>query len=184
MLPVTATPQERVLISRLEQGDDEALKEAIATYGAVVFGMAAVVVKDMGVAEEIAQDTFLAIWMKPGAFDPEKGSLRAFLLRIARYKAIDRVRQQEARRERERATALDRSNDAEEKPDTLMVEEKDRVEAALDQLTEVQRQIVVLTFFGGRTCREAAEELGIPEGTAKTRLRNALIKLRRLQGEI
>ncbi len=181
---MTEPAQERRLIARLEEGDDEALKETISTYGGVVFGMAAAVVKDLDLAEEVAQDTFLALWTNPDSFDPDKGSLRTFLLRIARYKAIDRVRQQEARRDRDNAHISDRSNERDKKLESSIVEERERVESALDRLSEAQREIVVLTFFGGRTCHEAALELGIPEGTAKTRLRDALIKLRKLQEDI
>lgn len=181
---MTASSQDRSLIARLEKGDEEAFREAIGAHGGVVFGMAAAVIKDLGLAEEIAQDTFLALWSQADSFDPEKASLRTYLLRIARNKAIDRVRQHVARRERDHAHVSDRSNERDEKLETSIVEERDRVESALMQLSEVQRQIVILTFFGGRTCQEAAAELGIPEGTAKTRLRDALIKLRKLRGEI
>lgn len=174
-------PEERLLVDRITAGDDESLKEAITAYGNVVFGMAAAVTRDLSLAEEVAQDTFLALWMNPGSFDTQRGSLRTYLLRIARYKAIDRVRQNEARRDRDRATTLDRSNDREQKQESSIIDDRDHVQMALESLSEVQRQIVVLTFFGGRSCREAADELGIPEGTAKTRLRDALIKLRSIQ---
>ncbi|MDQ3646415.1 MAG: sigma-70 family RNA polymerase sigma factor [Actinomycetota bacterium] len=178
------TSDDQDLVVRLIEGDDSALKEVIVAYGAAVFAAAATVTKDLAIAEEVAQDTFLALWMQADRFDADIGSLRAYLLRIARYKAIDRVRQHEARRQRDHASTQDRSNDPETKRESAIVEERERVQSALTQLSPVQRDMILLTYFLGRTRTEAAAELGIPEGTAKTRLRDALIKLRSLREDI
>ncbi len=139
------------------------------------------VITEPTLAEEVAQDTFLALWRRPGAFDPTRGALQSFLVGIARNKAVDLVRREEARR-RTREALL---REAEIEPQCDMhalegLEERAEVRDALGRLSEVQREAVVLAYFGGRTYREVAEELGIPEGTAKTRLRDALTKLRTL----
>ncbi len=177
---VTERRDDIQLAERLFARDEQALRQVIAQYGAVVNGMARRIVADPTLAEEIAQDTFLALWRRPGAFDPQRGSLQAFLLGVARNKAIDRVRKEESlKRTKESLQA---------EADTLTitttagsgVEERQEVRDALAQLTEVQREALVLAYFGGRTYREVAEELGVPEGTAKTRMRDGLIKLREL----
>lgn len=168
------------LAEKLLERDDEALRRAIGIYGGLVYGMARRVVAEPSLAEEVAQDTFLALWRRPGAFDPERGSLQAFLLGVARNKAIDLVRKEESVR-RTRAQLMSEFQTA---PDYVSphdeIDERQEVASALGQLSEVQREALVLAYFGGRTYREVATELGIPEGTAKTRLRDGLTRLRGL----
>ena len=168
------------LVDRLFRRDEAALREVIARYGDVVYGMARRVVVDASLAEEVAQDTFVAFWRRPGAFDPTRGTVQSFLLGVARNKAIDLVRKEQGRRKTKdlllqeaemtmRSTEDDSMRAADERRDVL---------DALQALSPAQREAIVLAYFGGRTYREVAEELNIPEGTAKTRLRDALIKLR------
>lgn len=166
------------LIERLLVRDESALREVIGEYGGVVHGMARRVLAEPGLAEEVAQDTFLALWRRPGAFDPARGSLQSFLLGIVRNKAIDLVRKEESRRRSRDALAREFPVTEQTYDPGAEVEERDRVMAALGGLSDVQREVVVLAYFGGRTYREVAVELAIPEGTAKTRLRDALTRLR------
>lgn len=179
-----SSSQDAILVQRLIEGDESALEDVIVAYGAAAFAAAARVTKDLAIAEEVAQDAFLTLWMQSDRFDPQIGTLKGLLLRITRHKAIDRVRQQEARRQRDHASAQDRSNDHETNRESALVEERERVQSALTKLSPVQREMILLTYFAGRTSTEAAAELGIPEGTAKTRLRDALIKLRSLREDI
>lgn len=172
------------LAGRLLEREEAALREVMATYGGVVYGMARRVVADAALAEEVAQDAFLALWRRPGAFDPERGTLQSFLVGIARNKAIDIVRREESRRRTKDALV----SEAEAAPVAVVeaassgIAERHEMKEALQQLSEVQREAVVLAYFGGRTYREVAEELDIPEGTAKTRLRDGLSRLRELIG--
>ena len=168
---------EAALADRLMARDDSALKEVMERYGSIVLGVAQRVVAGRSHAEEVAQDAFIALWRRPGAFDPTRGSLQSFLVGIARNKAIDLVRKEESMRRR---------------TDELMAEVKTRpttttmdrvhdvavIQDALSELPPTQRDAIVLAYFGGRTYREVATELGIPEGTAKTRLRDGLTKMR------
>lgn len=183
-------PMERAadaeLAQRLMSRDEEALRAVIATYGGAVFGMARRVLAEPTLAEEVAQDTFLSLWRRPGAYDPARGSLQSFLLGVSRNKAIDLVRKEESvKRTRDALTAS-----FEHDPDkrTTMdepgqgFEDRQEVRTALAQLSPLQREAIVLAYFGGRTYREVASELDIPEGTAKTRLRDGLTKLRALMG--
>jgi RNA polymerase sigma-70 factor, ECF subfamily len=170
-------PDARLAQSLLER-DEKALREAIDKYGRVVFGVARRVLAEASLAEEVVQDTFLALWRRPGAYDPARGSLQTFLLGVARNKAVDLVRREESLRRAREALTME-AETADGDPDgEVGVEEREVVRAALARLSPLQREAIVLAYFGGRTYREVAHELGIPEGTAKTRLRDGLMKLR------
>ena len=158
--------------------DDAALRQVIETFGPVVLGMARRVLADASLAEEVAQDAFVALWRRPGAFDPDRGTLQAFLVGIARNKAIDVVRREETRKRAREALMADFERTSMAASGTEQIDERQRVTGALAQLTDGQREALVLAYYGGRTYREVAEELGIPEGTAKTRLRDGLSRLR------
>jgi RNA polymerase sigma-70 factor (ECF subfamily) len=174
------------LAQRLLARDEDALREVIAACGPAVYGMARRIVAEPTLAEEVAQDAFVALWRRPGAFDPGRGSLQSFLLGVTRNKAVDLVRREEALR---RATAsLQAEFDVASGPTgggeqrMTDVDRRQEIRSALARLSDVQREAVVLAYFGGRTYREVAVELGIPEGTAKTRLRDGLTRLRELMG--
>jgi RNA polymerase sigma-70 factor (ECF subfamily) len=178
-------PSDARLVESLMARNEAALEEVVRRHGAAVYGMARRLLADASFAEEVAQDTFLALWRRPGSYDPDRGPLRAFLVGTARNKAIDLVRREEAARRagdallaEAEATSAGRSG-AEHMEE---IEERQRMAQALAQLSRVQREALVLAYYGGRTYREVAEELGIPEGTAKTRLRDGLKRLREVIG--
>jgi RNA polymerase sigma-70 factor (ECF subfamily) len=158
--------------------DEEALKQVIEEYGPAVLGMARRVLADASLAEEVAQDTFVALWRRPGAFDPERGSLQSYLVTMARNKAVDLVRREQVRRRT--AEELLAQPTGQTVPDPQEIIETSDLESSLNHLPPAQREAIVLAYFGGRTYREVAQELGIPEGTAKTRLREGLRRLRML----
>lgn len=171
-------PADSELAARLMAREESALREAIDLYGDLVFGMARRILLEANLAEEVAQDAFLALWRRPGAFDPERGSLKTFLATLARNKAIDLVRREEG--VRRKADSL--IKEMQVGPDTSRFDEevdgRAEMNAALSRLSEVQREAITLAYFGGRTYKEVATELGIAEGTAKTRLRDGLMKLK------
>lgn len=172
------------LADRLMGRDESALREVMEQYGGVVLGMARRVLVDNTLAEEVAQDAFLALWRRPGAYDPVRGSLQSFLLGVTRNKAIDLVRKEESlRRTKDALTSELETASKETSPHEGSIE-RQHVREALEKLSGVQREAVVLAYFGGRTYREVADELGIPEGTAKTRLRDGLSVLRRSMVEM
>ena len=163
--------------------DEDALRTAIDSYGRLVFGVASRILGEVSLAEEVAQDTFVALWRRPGAFDPARGSLQSFLAGVARNKAVDVVRREESLRRTKETLKAEFETTAGEALDPgapAAIEERDAVAGALARLSPLQREAIVLAYFGGRTYREVATELGIPEGTAKTRLRDGLIRLREL----
>lgn len=141
-------------------------------------GMARRVVADIGLAEEVAQDVFVALWRRPGAFDSTRGSLKTFLATLARNKAVDLVRREEtARRTKDSLLAeFPTSINSHEFADE--VGSRWELGDALARLPHVQREVITLAYFGGRTYREVAAELDIPEGTTKTRMRDGLARLR------
>ena len=175
--------EDKALISRLLERDEGALREVMSTYGGLVFAMAKRVVADPTMAEEVAQDAFLALWRRPSSYNSDRGSLQSFLLGVTRNKAIDLVRHEESLKKTKVAliTEAEATSEGESGNEPVVgMEERDELRAALSSLSDVQREAVVLAYFGGRTYREVAEELGIPEGTAKTRLRDGLSKLRQV----
>ena len=171
-------PADTALAARLMARDEAALREVIDLHGPLVFGVAKRVLAESTLAEEAAQDAFLALWRRPGAFDPERGSLKTFLAVMARNKAIDLVRREESARRKADSLLSEMETGETTTRFDEQVDDRAEMRDALASLSEVQREAITLAYFGGRTYREVASELGIAEGTAKTRLRDGLMKLR------
>jgi RNA polymerase sigma-70 factor (ECF subfamily) len=172
---------EQRIRDRLLAGDEVALGECYDQFASFVYGLALRVVRDVKAAEDLTQDVFLCLWERPGLFDPDKGALRTWLGTLAHRRAVDHVRREEARRRRdETSTArITPTPDVEEMALALVTAE--RVREALDDLPPEQRRAIELAYFDGKTYREVAVIMGIPEGTAKSRLRLAL---RRIAGSL
>lgn len=173
--------QDASIVEELLDRNPSALRRVIDEYGSVVYGVARRVLADPALAEEVAQDTFHALWRRPGAFDVERGTLRGYLITIARNKAVDLVRKhQSASRAKDALMAEMGTGEPGHRPSGVdAVNNQMVVREALETLTPMQREALVLAYFGGRTYREVATELGIPEGTAKTRLRDGLLALKK-----
>lgn len=170
------------IASGLQASEEDALREAMSLYGASAFGIANRVCRDPRLAEEAAQEAFVTLWRRPEIFDSSRGSLKSLVVSIARNKAIDLVRREEsARRVQEPLSAA--LQHAEENSPWGDVDRRAQVEWALATLTPAQHDAISLAYFGGRTYREVARELRIPEGTAKTRIRDGLARLRQLLQE-
>ena len=163
-------------IARYEQA---ALAEAYRRHGGAVHGLARRILGDDAAAEEVVQEIFLRLWNQPDRFDPDRGSLRSFLLAQSHGRAVDVIRSEESRRrreERDARRAVDAGYDLEREVWDLEVSEK--IGGALRDLPEDQRSAIVLAYFGGYTYREVAEMLDQPEGTIKGRIRTGLQRLR------
>ncbi len=168
------------LLRRSGRGDEAAFARLYDATASRVFGLALRVVRDRAQAEEVAQESFLEIWRTAARFDPDRGSPLAWLLTITHRKAVDRVRSAESSSRRESTYhdqnhAVEHDSTAEAAQASL---EARRVRSALAHLTEVQREAVSLAFLGGYTHTEVATMLDLPVGTAKTRIRDGLIRLR------
>jgi RNA polymerase sigma-70 factor (ECF subfamily) len=165
-----------VHIGRYEQA---ALAEAYRRHGGSVSALAQRLIRRPDLAEEVVQEIFVRLWNSPERFDPDRGSLRAFLLSQTHGRSIDLIRSEEARKrreERDHQRTVDAGYDLEHEVMDLAV--AGRVKEALKDLPEGERSAIVMAYFGGYTYREAAEILGEPEGTVKSRIRSGLKKLR------
>lgn len=174
---VVSSDWERDVRDRLVSGEEGALAEIYDQYASFVYGLALRVIGDPRAAEDVSQDVFVGLWEWPAAFDPDRGSLRTWLGTLSHRRAVDYVRREEARRrraERDAARAVT-APDVEELATAMVAAE--RVRAALDVLPSEQRRAIQLAYFGGKTYRQVAVVLGIPEGTAKSRLRLGLRRI-------
>ncbi len=185
--PVPATDQASVLAGLLKaagRGDKNAFAELYDATSARVFGLAVRVVRDPAQAEEVAQESYLELWRGSARFDPARGSAISWILTIVHRKAVDRVRSAEASSRRD--TSFHQLNQPVEHDVTAEAAhaslEGHRVRTALTSLTDVQRQALELAYFGGYTHTEVATMLDLPLGTAKTRIRDGLIRLRDTMG--
>lgn len=170
------------LVAALRARDQGALARLYDRYGGAVYGLALRVTGDAGAAEEISVDTFWQLWQQADRFDGTQGSLQNWLFTIARSRAIDRVR---ARAARKRTTADDPTdvNDPGRPDETVELRERQRlVRQAMAALSADQRAALALAYYEGLSHSQIAERLQEPLGTVKTRIRQAMIALRRTLG--
>ncbi len=168
------------LLTGVEQGDQAAMASLFDRYSGIVYSVALRVLKDTAQAEDVMQDIFIQIWKKPSAFVSGRGSLGAWLVVVARNRAIDSLRRRRPTDSVE-DVVLASSTDlaAEAERNTLM----EKVRVYLGQLPPEQRKSVEMAYFEGMSHTEIAEKTGDPLGTVKTRIRLALITLRKaMQG--
>lgn len=172
------------LVVAIGRFHEDALAEVFRRHGGAVFALARRVLGDPGRAEEIVQEVFVRLWNVPERFDPERGSLRSFLLAQTHGRAVDLLRADTSRRERESRearVAAEAGYDLEHEVWDLAVAE--HVRDAVLLLPADERRAIELAYFGGRTYREAARELGEPEGTVKSRIRSGLKRMRTVLAE-
>jgi RNA polymerase sigma-70 factor (ECF subfamily) len=177
---VATGPDLAALLRACATGDEAAFARLYDAVTPRVYGLVLRVVRDRAQSEEVAQEALLDIWRHSARFDPAQGSPTSWILTIAHRKAVDRVRSAQSASDREDAYGS-RTQDRAFDETTEVVERRldaQRVRRALDSLTETQRGAVELAYFGGYTHSEVASLLGIPLGTAKTRIRDGLIRLR------
>ncbi|HEX2810335.1 MAG TPA: sigma-70 family RNA polymerase sigma factor [Kineosporiaceae bacterium] len=174
-------PTDAFLAARLAAGDDDALVEVFDRLAPVVHGAALRVLGQGTVAQDVVQDVFVELWCHPDRYDPVVGTLRTYLVVLARHRALDLVRSELRRRARqERAYRLAPGPDDKHAgpcEEVAAAAAASVVRDAVRLLPREQRYVVELAYFQGLTCREVALVAGIPEGTAKSRLRLALAKL-------
>jgi RNA polymerase sigma-70 factor (ECF subfamily) len=166
------------LIRQVARGDAEAFDAVYDQVAATVFGIVRRVIRDPAQSEEVTQDVLLEVWQSAAKFDPGRGSAAAWVTTLAHRRAVDRVRsvQKEADRERRIAAAAVPYDEVAEAVESSL--ERERVRRCLGSLTELQRESVTLAYYGGYTYSQVASLLGVPDGTIKTRMRDALIRLR------
>jgi len=160
------------------RGDPAAFEAVYEQVGPPVLGIVRRVIRDPAQAEEVAQDVLLEVWRTAFKFDVDRGSALAWIMTLAHRRAVDRVRsvQREAERERRTAAADIPYDEVTEAVESRL--DRERVRRCLGSLTDLQRESVTLAYYGGHTYGQVATLLGIPTGTVKTRMRDALIRLR------
>ncbi|RLV55853.1 sigma-70 family RNA polymerase sigma factor [Aeromicrobium phragmitis] len=168
------------LLRRCARDDDVAFAQLYDLTAPRVFGLVRRVVRDPGQAEEVTQEVYLELWRHASRFDAGRSSALAWVFTIAHRRAVDRVRSAEAAGKRDVVYGHRHREVAHDATSEVVQDrwEARRVRAALETLTPIQRKAVDLAFFGGYTHSEIAVMLDIPLGTAKTRVRDGLIRLR------
>ena len=167
-----------VQIGLVARGDTAAFDVVYEQIVSSVFGIVLRVMRDPAQSEEVSQDVMLEIWRDAAKFDPQRGSAMAWVTTLAHRRAVDRVRSVQKQSDREfRVAKADIPYDevAEAAESTF---ERERVRRCLDSLTDLQRESVNLAYYRGYTYGQVASLLGVPTGTIKTRMRDALVRLR------
>jgi RNA polymerase sigma-70 factor (ECF subfamily) len=176
----SSVPDLADLLRRSARGDEAAFAALYDATSARAYGLAVRVVRDPAQSQEVTQEAYLEVWRTAARFDPAKGSAVSWLLTIVHRKAVDRVRSAEAASRRDVAyhdanRVIDHDATAEAAEASF---EARRVRTAIAGLTQVQREAITLAYFGGYTHTQVATMLDLPVGTAKTRIRDGLIRLR------
>jgi RNA polymerase sigma-70 factor, ECF subfamily len=174
-----STASDAALVMAVARFHQDALAEIYRRHAGVVFGLSRRLIGAPGQAEEVVQEIFLRLWNQPERFDPERGSLRSFLLTQAHGRSVDLLRSEGARRRREQRDArepVDASHDLDREMWDLAL--AGEVRAAMEVLRPGERAAIELAYFGGKTYREVATMLGEAEGTIKSRIRAGLTRLR------
>jgi RNA polymerase sigma-70 factor, ECF subfamily len=173
---------DEALVALVARSSDAALGELYDRYVGVAYGLAHRVVRDAALAEDVVQEAFLGVWRSAGRFVPERAKASTWIMTFVHRRAVDVVR----REERRRSEPLDHA----EQPAAGSTEEvawlrfeRERVQGALAQLPDQQREAIELAYYGGFTQAQLAERLGQPLGTIKSRVFNGLGRLRELLAE-
>jgi RNA polymerase sigma factor (sigma-70 family) len=181
-----AEERDRDLIRRIGRRDEEAFRRLFRRYAPTALGLARRVVRQPHLAEETVQEAFLSVWRNPDAFDPDRGSVRSWLLSAVHNRAVDAVRREEAQRRRADEAASDPDLGPVDPGHSVVEEiglfqERLAVREALEKIPPEQREVIHLMYFGGESQSRIAERLGLPLGTVKSR---TLLGMRKLRAEM
>jgi len=165
-------------VEGLLAGNEDAIRALSARYARPIFTLGLRLLGSREAAEELTQDVFLAAWRKAARFDPSRGRLSTWLMTIAHNLAVDRLRR-ETGATRPHLVLVDEMPEVIGADEDESLLERDAAVRALSCLSDAERKLLARAYFGGLTAREIAEADGIPLGTVKTRLRTALIKVRK-----
>jgi RNA polymerase sigma-70 factor, ECF subfamily len=166
------------LVQGLLAGDTDAIRALYARFGRPVYSMGYRILGSADAAEELTQDVFVTAWRKAARFDPARGRLSTWLMTIAHNLAVDRLRRDTGVR-RPTLVLVEEVPEMASDPEDELLLERDAALRALASLSDADRSLLARAYFRGLTAREISEADGVPLGTVKTRLRSALIKVRR-----
>ncbi len=160
--------------------EGRAAEELYAEFAPRIFGLGMVILGNPSAAEDLVQDTMVKMWRNAERFDPARGSLETWVMRMARNLAIDAVRRRVLESRHTDRSAAAEGPDPDPGPEHVaeVTDLVGRARAAMRSLSDEQRVALELAYFGGRTAAEVAQMEGVPLGTVKTRIRRALLSLR------
>jgi RNA polymerase sigma-70 factor (ECF subfamily) len=177
---------DEALVALVARGDEDALGELYDRIGRVAYGLALRVLRDDRLAEDAVQEGFLTVWRSAAGFRAERAKASTWILTLVHRRAVDLVRREDRRRAEpladDAAAAIGDPGTSTEEAAWLRFE-RERVQAALGQLPDVQREAIELAYYGGYSQSELAEKLGVPLGTIKSRMFAGLARLRELLDE-
>lgn len=170
----------RALMALVARGDVDAYAELYDAVAPRVFGLVRQVLRDPAQSEEVTQEVMVEIWRTATRFDPERGSVTAWVLTMAHRRAIDRVRSEQAATDRQRMVASREGvTEYDEVTDSVTTRlEAEQVRRCLGSLTDLQRESITMAYYGGHSYREVARLLDANLATVKARMRDGLIRLR------
>ena len=186
LLAIYVEGDDRELVVRLRRREPAVMGDLYDRYGKLAYSLIYRIVRDVGVAEDLVQETFLRVWNRSQGFDAERGALGPWLLAVARNRAIDYLRSSGGKMARgalELEYAEHPTVFVNFEADVLSQDRARRVRGALERLNENQRHVIELAYFEGLSQSEMAERMGQPLGTVKTWVRTALKNLREALGE-
>jgi RNA polymerase sigma-70 factor (ECF subfamily) len=171
---------DEAVVAMLARSDETALAELYDRFGRVAYGLALRILRDDKLAEDAVQEGFLAAWRNADRFIPERGKASTWLLTLVHRRAVDLVRREDRRRTEPLTVNIDPPSPGSAEDDAWLRFERGKVQSALKQLPDQQREALELAYYGGFTQSELAERLGEPVGTIKSRMFTGLARLREL----
>ena len=175
-VPTVLSGDDAQLLERIQRGEEQAMAILFDRYSKIVYSVALRVLRDAAAAEDVMQEIFMQIWRSPSSFVAAKGSLGGWLAVVSRNRSIDMLRRKRPSEQVEDLALASNCNLADEAERNLMME---RARAGIVLLPPEQRKTLEMAFFDGLTHSEIAEMTGDPLGTVKTRIRSALLTLRK-----
>src|SRR4051794_35378342 len=170
---------DEAVVALAARSDESALAELYDRFGRIAYGLAFRVLRDAALAEDAVQEAFLDVWRQANRFVPERARASSWLFTFVHRRAVDVVRR-EQRRRADAIEAAPEATSAGAEEEAWLRLERERVQAALRQLPDAQREAIELAYYGGFTQSELAERLGEPLGTIKSRMFTGLAHLREL----
>jgi len=174
---------DEAVVALVARSDETALAELYDRFGRVAYGLALRMLRDPSLAEDAVQEGFLAVWRSAPRFVPERAKASTWILTLAHRRAVDAVRREERRRADSLELAPEPASGGGADESAWLRLQRERVQAALRQLPDQQREALELAYYGGFSQSELAERLGQPLGTIKSRMFAGLTRMRELLGD-
>lgn len=183
------TDDEIELMKRIKARDDEALSELYDLYNRLLYGLIISIVKKREEAEDVLQEVFVKIWEKASTFNEDRGNVYSWIVTLTRNKAIDRIRSKGYKTQKKASQDVDapefslEGDTFDPLETTIFSDRAELVRNALAKIPDSQSEVLKIAYYKGMTQREISDQLDIPLGTVKTRMRQGMIKLKDILGE-